>query len=103
MPDPDATATGLGELGLERDGDRLAVDDRHVVLRKGDAHEGERRCSTTSRSSSASADASSRRRARGGSRSTNVVDAPNTLAVFVRGPDRIRLEYVEHKPGFSLV
>ena len=33
----------------------------------------------------------------------NVVDAPNTLAVFLRGPDRIRLEYVEHKPGFSLV
>jgi hypothetical protein len=33
----------------------------------------------------------------------NVVDAPNTLAVFLRGPDRIRIEYVEHKPGFSLV
>jgi hypothetical protein len=30
------------------------------------------------------------------------VDAPNTLAVFVWGPDRIKLEYVEHKPGFSL-
>ena len=30
------------------------------------------------------------------------VDAANTLAVFVWGPDRIKLEYVEHKPGFSL-
>ena len=28
-------------------------------------------------------------------------DAANTLAVFVWGPDRIKLEYVEHKPGFS--
>ncbi|HSC90856.1 MAG TPA: VOC family protein [Gaiellaceae bacterium] len=31
------------------------------------------------------------------------VDAPNTLAVFVFGPDRVRVEYVEHKPTFSLV
>ena len=33
----------------------------------------------------------------------DVVDAANTLAVFVWGPDRIKLEYVEHKPSFSLV
>jgi catechol 2,3-dioxygenase-like lactoylglutathione lyase family enzyme len=32
----------------------------------------------------------------------DVVDAPNTYAVFVRGPDGVRLEYVEHKPSFSL-
>jgi catechol 2,3-dioxygenase-like lactoylglutathione lyase family enzyme len=32
----------------------------------------------------------------------NVVDAPNTLAVFVWGPERVRIEYVEHKPGFAL-
>jgi len=32
-----------------------------------------------------------------------VVDAPNTLAVFLWGPDRVKLEFVEHKPGFSLV
>ena len=32
----------------------------------------------------------------------DVVDAPNTLAVFVWGPDRVKLEYVEHKPSFSL-
>jgi len=31
------------------------------------------------------------------------VDAPNTLAAFVRGPDGVRIEYVEHKPTFSLV
>jgi catechol 2,3-dioxygenase-like lactoylglutathione lyase family enzyme len=31
------------------------------------------------------------------------VDAPNTLAVFVWGPERVKLEYVEHKPTFSLV
>ncbi|MES1247475.1 MAG: VOC family protein [Actinomycetota bacterium] len=32
----------------------------------------------------------------------NVVDAANTYAVFVWGPDRVRVEYVEHKPTFSL-
>jgi hypothetical protein len=31
------------------------------------------------------------------------VDAENTLAVFVTGPDAITVEYVEHKPTFSLV
>jgi catechol 2,3-dioxygenase-like lactoylglutathione lyase family enzyme len=30
------------------------------------------------------------------------VDAANTRAVFVWGPDRVRIEYVEHKPEFSL-
>ena len=32
----------------------------------------------------------------------DVVDAPNTLALFVWGPDRVKLEYVEHKASFSL-
>ena len=31
----------------------------------------------------------------------DVVDAPNTLALFVWGPDRVKLEYIEHKPSFS--
>jgi catechol 2,3-dioxygenase-like lactoylglutathione lyase family enzyme len=31
------------------------------------------------------------------------VDAPNTVAVFLLGPDDVRIEYVEHKPTFSLV
>jgi hypothetical protein len=32
----------------------------------------------------------------------NVVDAANTRAVFVWGPERVRIEYVEHKPEFAL-
>jgi catechol 2,3-dioxygenase-like lactoylglutathione lyase family enzyme len=31
------------------------------------------------------------------------VEAANTVALFVWGPDRVKLEYVEHKPSFSLV
>jgi len=32
----------------------------------------------------------------------DVVDAPNTYAVFLWGPEHVRVEYVEHKPTFSL-
>ena len=33
----------------------------------------------------------------------DVKDAANTYAVFLRGPEGVRIEYVEHKPGFALV
>jgi hypothetical protein len=33
----------------------------------------------------------------------DVKDAANTFAVFLRGPEGVRVEYVEHKPGFALV
>ena len=32
----------------------------------------------------------------------SVVDGPNTYAAFLVGPERVRIEYVEHKPTFSL-
>ena len=32
----------------------------------------------------------------------DIVDAPNTYAVFLKGPEHVRIEYVEHKPTFSL-
>jgi catechol 2,3-dioxygenase-like lactoylglutathione lyase family enzyme len=33
----------------------------------------------------------------------SVVDAANTYAAFLWGPEQVRIEYVEHKPTFSLV
>jgi catechol 2,3-dioxygenase-like lactoylglutathione lyase family enzyme len=103
VPDPDATAAGLADLGLERDGDRLTVDDRHVVLRRGDAREGDRPLLNHLAFLVDSADRVEQEARAKGLEVEDVVDAPNTLAVFLRGPDRIRIEYVEHKPGFSLV
>ena len=103
VPDPDATAAGLAELGLERDGDEIAVDDRRIVLRQGDEHEGERPLLNHLAFLVDSADLVEQEARSRGLDIEDVVDAPNTLAVFLRGPDRIRLEYVEHKPGFSLV
>jgi catechol 2,3-dioxygenase-like lactoylglutathione lyase family enzyme len=38
-----------------------------------------------------------------GAEIVEVKDADNTYAVFVNGPDGVKLEYVEHKPSFSLV
>ena len=38
----------------------------------------------------------------GGIEIDDVVDAANTYAVFLRGPEHVRIEYVEHKPTFSL-
>ena len=32
----------------------------------------------------------------------DLVEGPNTLAVFVRGPEGVSVGYVEHKPSFSL-
>jgi hypothetical protein len=32
----------------------------------------------------------------------SVVDAANTYAIFPWGPEHVRVEYVEHKPTFSL-
>ena len=32
----------------------------------------------------------------------DIVDAANTYAVFVWGPEHVKVEYVEHKPTFSL-
>jgi catechol 2,3-dioxygenase-like lactoylglutathione lyase family enzyme len=32
----------------------------------------------------------------------DVVDAPNTYAAFLWGPERVKIEYVEHKPTFAL-
>jgi catechol 2,3-dioxygenase-like lactoylglutathione lyase family enzyme len=38
----------------------------------------------------------------GGLEVQDFVDGPNTLAVFVRGPEGVSVEYVEHKSTFSL-
>ncbi|HET7856723.1 MAG TPA: VOC family protein [Gaiellaceae bacterium] len=32
----------------------------------------------------------------------DVVDGPNTYAVFLWGPEHVKIEYVEHKPTFAL-
>ena len=103
VPDPTATAAGLEELGLERSGTELHVADRQVVLHEGDVGTSERPLlNHLAFLVDVAGDVALEARSRG-IEIHDVVDAPNTRAVFLSGPDGIRLEYVEHKPGFSLV
>src|SRR5918912_1270857 len=102
VPDPERTARGLSQLGFARRDGQLAVADRHVRLEEGVAPATERPLLNHLAlliESAAELEAEARRR---GLEVDDVVDAPNTLAVFLWGPDRIKLEYVEHKPGFAL-
>ena len=103
VPNPAATGAGLEELGLERSGDRLTVAGKELVLRDGGVEEGDRPLLNHIAFLVDRADDVEREARRRGLEVADVVDAPNTRAVFVWGPDRIKLEYVEHKPGFSLV
>ena len=69
---------------------------------RGDRRRRAGRCSTTWRCSSTPPTTTSRRRTRTGIKVERVVDAPNTYAAFMAGPDGVRIEYVEHKPTFAL-
>jgi catechol 2,3-dioxygenase-like lactoylglutathione lyase family enzyme len=103
VPEPPKTLEGLAELGLECDGDVLRVGDKSVLLEQGPEADGERPLLNHIAllvDSGQEQLAEARRR---GLEVAEVRDAANTFAVFVWGPDRIKLEYVEHKPTFSLV
>jgi catechol 2,3-dioxygenase-like lactoylglutathione lyase family enzyme len=103
VPDPQSSAAALARLGFERRDGRLAVADRELLLEPGGRPEGERPLLNHLAVLVDSADEIRSEAEREGIEIADVKDAPNTLAVFVWGPDRIKIEYVEHKPGFSLV
>jgi catechol 2,3-dioxygenase-like lactoylglutathione lyase family enzyme len=104
VPKPDRTRDALAELGLVPDGAaRLAVGDKAVTLSREDVTEGERPLLNHIALLVDSGEAQLEEATRRGIEIAEVRDAANTFAVFVWGPDRIKLEYVEHKPTFSLV
>jgi len=102
VEDPEASASAMAELGFERDGSRLFVADSHVTVEGGGASEGERPLLNHVAVLVDSAEAVEREVRGSGAEIADVVDAKNTLAVFVWTPGRIKLEYVEHKASFSL-
>jgi catechol 2,3-dioxygenase-like lactoylglutathione lyase family enzyme len=102
VPDPPATARAFAALGLDREGDRVRVADKHLTLRRGDPDGSERPLLNHIAFLVDSADDAENEARERGLEIDRVVDAANTRAVFAWGPDRIKLEYVEHKPGFSL-
>lgn len=102
VEDRDASAQALSELGFERDGHRLHVAGAWVTLEDGGAPESERPLLNHLAVLVDSADAVEREVRGNGAQIADLVDAANTLAVFVWTPGRIKLEYVEHKASFSL-
>jgi catechol 2,3-dioxygenase-like lactoylglutathione lyase family enzyme len=103
LADPDAAATELAELGFERRNGLLAVDDRTVRLERGTADDGGRPLLNHLALLVDDAHRIQDEAKRNGLEIDDVKDAANTFAVFVRGPEGVRIEYVEHKPGFALV
>ena len=100
---PEETAAAYLQLGFEPAGERrVQVGGAYVEFHEGDPGDPEKPLlnhiavlvESTDESIAAANDL--------GVEIDNVVDAQNTYAVFVWGPERVRVEYVEHKPTFSL-
>jgi catechol 2,3-dioxygenase-like lactoylglutathione lyase family enzyme len=102
VPDPEESFRRLGELGFAVEGGSLRAGDAAVVLEQGEPEETERPLLNHLGLRVESAELHIEEAERRGLEIADVVDAANTYAVFVWGPDRIKLEYVEHKPTFSL-
>jgi catechol 2,3-dioxygenase-like lactoylglutathione lyase family enzyme len=101
--DVEAGAAGWEQLGFARIGDaRLEVGGAYLDLVPGDPGRPERPLLNHLGVLVDSVEAHQAEAEELGVEIDDVVDAPNTLALFVWGPDRVKLEYIEHKPSFSL-
>lgn len=102
VPDPQAALEEMSNLGFERENGGLRAGDKQVFFEAGEVGDPERpllnHLALLVDSVQEHIDEAERR----GLDVEDVVDAPNTIALFVRGPAGIRIEYVEHKPGFAL-
>jgi catechol 2,3-dioxygenase-like lactoylglutathione lyase family enzyme len=103
LPDREAALAGFEEMGFERRNGALAVADRELRIVEGETAAGERPLLNHIALLVDSAGDVQREAERRGVEVDDVKDAPNTFAVFLRGPAGVRIEYVEHKPGFALV
>ena len=105
--DPEVTAEAYLDYGfspaLPKDGVlRVEVGGAHVEFHQGDPGQTDRPLLNHLAVLVDSADDHKRDAEDAGIEVESVVDAANTYAVFLWGPDRVRIEYVEHKPTFSL-
>jgi catechol 2,3-dioxygenase-like lactoylglutathione lyase family enzyme len=104
VPDPDTATKRFEELGFERrDDGHLAVGDRELrLIGGGHGEPGKPLLNHLALLVDSAGKVEDEARERG-IEVADIKDAANTLAVFVWGPDSVKVEYVEHKPGFSLV
>jgi catechol 2,3-dioxygenase-like lactoylglutathione lyase family enzyme len=103
VSDPAASAEHFATLGFAADGSRLQVGDKWMVLTPGGVEPPDRPLLNHIALLVDSGKEQLQEAERRGLDVAEVRDAANTYAVFLWGPDRIKLEYVEHKPGFALV
>ena len=101
--DPAAAARGWETLGFTPAGNgRLEVGGAYLELRRGEPGSPERPLLNHIAVLVDSVEEHQTAAEERGVEIDELVDAPNTVALFVWGPDRVKLEYVEHKPSFSL-
>ena len=103
LPEREAAMDALEQLGFKRRNGSLAVADRELRIVEGEVPETERPLLNHVALLVDSAETVQREAEERGVEIDDIKDAPNTIAVFLRGPSGVRIEYVEHKPGFALV
>ena len=107
--DPEGTAELYLSLGFEAAAPgpggepRVEVGGAHVEFHPGEPGEPERPLLNHLAVLVESADRLLEEARAQGLEVADVVDAANTKAVFLWGPERVKIEYVEHKASFSLV
>ena len=105
---PKATAHEYERLGFEpakpgpSGAPRVEVGGAYVEFHEGDPGDPERPLLNHLAVKVESADEHIAEARERGLEIADVVDAANTYALFVWGPERVKIEYVEHKPSFSL-
>jgi catechol 2,3-dioxygenase-like lactoylglutathione lyase family enzyme len=105
VSDPDEAFHSLSTLGFATEDGRLragAPGSAYLELQQGDQVDTERPLLNHLGLRVESAAEHIEEAEKRGLEIADVVDAPNTYALFVWGPDRLKLEYVEHKESFSL-
>jgi catechol 2,3-dioxygenase-like lactoylglutathione lyase family enzyme len=103
LPDRQAALDALARLGFESRNGALAVADRELRVIEAPRSDAKRPLLNHIALLVDSAEAVRHEADRRGVEVEDVKDAPNTRAVFLRGPAGVRIEYVEHKPEFALV
>jgi catechol 2,3-dioxygenase-like lactoylglutathione lyase family enzyme len=103
VPDPRRTFAELSELGFQVDDGALYAGQAEIRFERGGRSQPERPLLNHFGLRVESAGDHIKEAEERGLEIAEVKDAENTYAVFIWGPDRIKLEYVEHKASFSLV
>jgi catechol 2,3-dioxygenase-like lactoylglutathione lyase family enzyme len=103
VPDPRKTFGELSELGFNAEDGALYAGQSEMRFERGGRGQPERPLLNHFGLRVESAGDHIKEAEERGLEIAEVKDAENTYAVFIWGPDRLKLEYVEHKASFSLV